>query len=318
MSEAAEIVEPVLDAASEAILEGIDGTVEVIDAVRAGVNLKILVGSSFVIGVVAGATGGYLFAKKKLDSFYADRASEEILQAKEFYAALNKVDVESGDILSPMEVLEKTHPEAAASLREYRGEKTDVTEEELIAEAKGEQGGPWDDEMDAAQLAKAEARLLRDRPDAIVETKTVTVEEYQETPGRNVFTDPHFELEEEAKHRTPHRPYVISYDEYFAAEKEYDTISLTYYEEDDTLVDEKDSPISDVDKTIGDESLARFGHGSKDNNVVYVRNDKMESDFEITRSTGSYLVEVLGLDPEPEPNSLKHSNEARRAFRRDM
>lgn len=305
MSEVAEI-------AAEAVEESIDGVVETLEVIRTNPALVVVAG---VVGLAIGGVGGYFIAKKKLESFYADQASEEIAQAKSFYATLNKVDVESGDILSPMEVLEKTHPEAAASLREYRGERQDVTEEELIEAAKAEQGEPFDDEMDAAQLAKMEARLLADRPDAVIETKTETVEEVTEV--RNVFSDPNFELDEEKKHRSPGRPYVISHDEYFASEEEYDNISLTYYEEDDTLVDERDSPINEVDKVVGDEALARFGHGSKDKNVVYIRNEKLEIDYEITRSNGSYVVEVLGLDPLPESNSLKHS-QARSEFRRGM
>jgi hypothetical protein len=137
------------------------------------------------------------------------------------------------------------------------------------------------------------------------------VETVEET--RNVFLDPSFDYDEEVKLRTPDKPYIITHDEYFAAEKEYDTQSLTYYEDDDTLVNENDKPVDDLD-LVGEDHLARFGHGSKDRKIVYVRNDKLGIDFEIVLAKGSYL-EALGLGPEP--NELKHSNQrdARRAFR---
>lgn len=298
MSEATEAVEPVLDAASEAILEGVDGMADVVEVVRTNPVAMVAVG---VVGLAVGGLGGYFFAKKKLKSYYEDLASQEIAEAKDFYLGLSKQD-ENGDVLSPMEILEQRHPgqnaAAVKALREYRGEVPAETEEDLIAEAKEVQGGPWDEEMDEAHIQKMERSL------------TVV----QETT--NVFTDPTFDLEEEKKHRTKTRPYVISHDEYFENDLDYDQIAFTYYEEDDTLVNEEDKIINEVDTYIGDEALVRFGHGSKDNNIVYVRNDKLESDFEVVRSGKSYLVDVLGLPPE-EPNTLRHSGDRdrRRAFK---
>lgn len=291
MSEVAEVV-------AENVEEAVDGVVDILEVTKTN---PVVVGVAVGFGVLIGAAGGYFVAKQKLKSFYEDLATEEIAQAKEFYAALNKVDVESGDVLSPMEVLDRTNPEAAEALRNYQGEN----EEELIEKAKDEQGGPWDEAMDEAQIAKIEGRLHGGTIEAGAEEKTV-----------NVFVDPQFDLEEESKYRTEDKPYIITHDEYFSAERDYDNISYTYFEVDDTLVDEQDKPVEDVDGLIGEEHLARFGHGSKDNNIVYVRNDKIQSDFEIIRSRGSYLEEVLGM-PE-EPNSLKHSDarDRRREFRR--
>lgn len=305
-----EVAEKAAEATAEVVEESIDGVVETLEVIRTNPKMVAL---ALFGGIGLGAGVGYFVAKKKLESFYEDRASQEIAEAKAFYANLNKVD-ENGAVLTPQQVLSQRHGEEAVdALRTYQGEG------EAIEGAKDEQGGPWDDEMDAAQLAKIEAQLIEQRaePDRVV----VKEEVVEETV--NVFNDPHFDLAEEKKSRTKTRPYVITHDEYFNAEKDYDQISYTYYESDDTLVDEKDNPVTEIDKLISDEALARFGHGSKDKNVVYVRNDKMASDFEIVRSNGSYLVEVLGLPPEDEPNSLRHSNRnaelnRRRDFRRGM
>lgn len=310
----------VAEQAADVVEEAVDGVVETLEVVRTNPVLLVVVG---VAGIVAGGAGGYFLAKKKLERVYEDLAAAEIAEAKEFYASVNKVDVD-GSVLTPQQVLEKRHPEAADALRSYQGRHDAIddiqnspavmSESEAISGAKDEQGGPWDDEMDEEQLQKLEARLLAERPDAIVETKTEKVEVTTEV--RNVFEDPTFDLEEEKKSRTKARPYVISHDEYFAADLDYENISLTYYEEDDTLVNEQDNPVQQIDQMIGDEALGRFGHGSKDKNVVYVRNDRLETDFEVVRSNGSYVVEVLGLEP-AEPNSLKHSDQRdrRRAFR---
>jgi hypothetical protein len=59
---------------------------------------------------------------------------------------------------------------------------------------------------------------------------------------------------------------------------------------------------------VGDDNL-RFGYGSNDSNMVYVRNPRIEMDMEIVRSQGTYTKEVLGFDDEAE---LKHSGRRRR------
>lgn len=289
-SEAAEAVEPVLDAASEAILEGIDGVVDVVEVVR---NNPIALAFTGVVGLTIGAVGGYFLANKILSKKYEEQIAVEIAEAKEFYASLNKVDVD-GAVLTPQDVMDQRHGAGAAAeaLREYQG---DADEE---PELKGE---PYDEVIDERHIQKLE-REVKAKSDAV-----------------NVFVDVTFDLEEEKKYRTSDKPYIITHDEYFAGEENYETISLTYYEMDDTLVDERDQPIEDVESVIGEDHLVRFGSGSKDKNVVFIRNVALETDYEVVKSKGSYLEEVLGM-PKEEPNSLKHSNRnsqqsRRRAFR---
>jgi hypothetical protein len=91
-------------------------------------------------------------------------------------------------------------------------------------------------------------------------------------------------------------PYVIGVDEYMSTEVGYDQVSLTYYEGDDVVVDITDTivTINRVEETIGRDNLTRFGELSEDDNVVYIRCEKFNMDFEVTRSMGKYSVEVQG------------------------
>jgi hypothetical protein len=278
--------------ALDVIEDQIDGVVETLEVVRTNPKLVILAG---LVGVAAGAAGGYFIAKKQLKAFYEDLANDEIAEAKAFYKSINKIS-DDGEVLSPMDVLEERHPdaaEAAKALSEYQGEYVpDESEDDGLSA------------MEVELIAKHEARYKQEKPVVAVENQTI-----------NVFRDPSFDYEEELKHRTEDLPYVITHDEYFEGEKDYVQSSLTYFETDDTLVDDSDTPIGDMESTIGEDNLIRFGHGSKSKNIVYVRNDRLGIDYEITRSSGSYLEEVLGLGEEP--NSLKHSDQRdrRRAFR---
>lgn len=70
--------------------------------------------------------------------------------------------------------------------------------------------------------------------------------------------------------------------------------TITYFQADETLVDERSEILDDIDELVGLDNLQRFGHKSGDPNVVLVRNDRFQMDFEILLSTGSYSEEVLG------------------------
>lgn len=89
-------------------------------------------------------------------------------------------------------------------------------------------------------------------------------------------------------------PYIISPDE-FGLFEDYETITLTYYEEDGVLADENDELVEDVIETIGKNVLYRledYDEGSLYSNsnpdAVYVRNDRLKSDYEILKVSESY------------------------------
>lgn len=81
---------------------------------------------------------------------------------------------------------------------------------------------------------------------------------------------------------------VISLDEYADGMPHYDKVSITYYEGDGTLVDEREEQIDDIERTIGPDALDNFGNGSDDPDIVYVRNYKMATDFEVVRVEESF------------------------------
>jgi hypothetical protein len=90
------------------------------------------------------------------------------------------------------------------------------------------------------------------------------------------------------------KPHVITLEEFAEEMDNYDKLTIYYYEDDDTLADEDEQIIEDIANIIGDEALSRFGDGSDDPEVVYVRNDKLEIDYEVIRLSKSY-AETVGL-----------------------
>ena len=73
------------------------------------------------------------------------------------------------------------------------------------------------------------------------------------------------------------KPYVIPPEE-FGEKEGYTTESLVYFA-DSVLADDMDHRIEDVESMIGVESLNHFGEYEDDS--VFVRNDRLKTDFEI-------------------------------------
>ena len=88
------------------------------------------------------------------------------------------------------------------------------------------------------------------------------------------------------------KPYVISPEE-FDTKDGYKTVSLSYYA-DGVLADDYDEVVEDVEKMVGKESLNHFGEYEDDS--VFVRNDRMRTDFEILRDLRNYS-DVVGEMP---------------------
>lgn len=103
-----------------------------------------------------------------------------------------------------------------------------------------------------------------------------------------------WDYDEEMSKRTPDRPYVIHVDEFRDDNKEYSKISLDYYVVDDVVVDERNMLLPNTDDILGEDNLKRFGDGSGDTEIVYIRNEKLESDFEVTKTLGDYVADVYG------------------------
>ena len=94
-------------------------------------------------------------------------------------------------------------------------------------------------------------------------------------------------------------PYMISIDDFDAGYPErYNTESLTYYAVDDILANDEDEIINDAESTIGADALDHFGaeatEMSGDSETMYIRNEKLHCDYEVTRIHQSYHQVVLG------------------------
>lgn len=118
--------------------------------------------------------------------------------------------------------------------------------------------------------------------------------------------DSDWDWDAETMSRTADAPYIIHHEEYMADEMGYRQDTVTYYAGDDIMADSLDVPIHNHTRLMGD---LKFGHGSNDPSVVYIRNEKEKMEWEVLLHTGMFSVEVRGLTIDQEmEDEIRHSH----------
>ena len=280
-----EVAEKALDAI-EPVVEQIEETVEAVERIpRLRLNgttrkqqIIILTFTAVTSAVVTGVVVRHI-VRKRMTYKYEEIVVKELAAAKQYYDKQKHSNAKT-EKPSIEEVAEK-----AMSRKKISNAEEDDSNTRLEKEVKYYKKG------------NRKAALLKDAKIDDPVTHNIFVE------GKPM--DENFDYEAELAKRGEDRPYIISYDEFMQGEKDYPQNTLTWYEGDDVLTDEKDQPIEKIDFVIGDEAVQRFGHGSGDPRIVYIRNDVMEIDFEVVKHTASYAKTVLGFQHSDRPGSRK-------------
>lgn len=225
------------------------------------------------LGLAAGFTAGYFFLRKKLELKYEELADQEIANMKEHYN-------------SKLRALE-----AQEEKKKLLGDTEEVIDE-LAYRRREDGGGPIPYHAVGSEPEKSVTNVFN----------TTQPEPAELAEEVNVY-----EME-----RDPDVPYIIHKEEYNSTPEGYERHTLTYFEGDDVLSDERDKVMEDQDEVIGLGNLSKFGIGSGDPNIVYIRNEKLKVDIELVHSDGRYATEVHGF----QPDELQHSSMRRRSPRR--
>lgn len=219
----------------------------------------------FVVGVAAGFYFGYRYNREKIKAEAFKESEEEIAKMREFYK----------------------QKKIAAS------EKPDL---DILVEGYG---GSQIQQQEVTKNPPGQPSKRLTRPPVPVQEPSVPVE----IPTSELVVDGLWDYAEELENRTPEFPYVIHQEEFMDSETGYVKVSYTYYAEDDVLTDEDDIPLPHADIIVGQTNL-KFGHGTDDPDVVFVRNEHMELEMEISRSPKSYEKEVLGINDDHDDDNV--------------
>lgn len=148
------------------------------------------------------------------------------------------------------------------------------------------------------------------------EVTTVDVQDDSEPVVRSIFpsTQDEWDYDVEVPKREEYAPYVLHRDEFYGEEKDFTQTTLTYYAGDKIMTDQDDTPVYNFENVVGE---LKFGHGSGDPNVFYIRNEQRREEYEVIFDPGHYSVEILGLEiEEGVEKELRHSSTVRK-FRID-
>lgn len=225
------------------------------------------------------------------------------------YAAIGvAVGVAAGAIGGFMLAMRKARKEA----EEY------ITAE--VSEFVKEMQAHYDAKVQALEARNKEplSQVVQDLGYAPAQNGEVDVVEGEVTENAFDKDDPQpdsltWDYEREAAQRGPVNPYIIHHDEFMVNEPEHEQVSLTYFSGDDVLVDERDQVIREVETVVGLEHLQKFGYGSEDEDMVYIRNPRLEVDYEISKSEGTFATEVHGFGDD----ELRHMQRSPRRVRFD-
>lgn len=247
-------------------------------------NIRLLIGVTSAISVATGAAVSYVVTNKLLEKKFDERLESEIVKAKALYQEMYSQPVLIRDDPPEDELLEAVR----TVTQEFDG-----FPEDLVGRA-----------LDAARVYMAEDEENKQtvddpRPDP---NTVINIFQNNTPPGDEV-------LGALMADRTPEEPYIITKSEFLQNDPDFEQARFTFYEGDQILVDDRDeyNPIMDTERVAGDDNLLRFGYGSGDEYVLYIRNETLDPplDLHITRVNGKYGEEVMGLD-EDEPH-LRHS-----------
>lgn len=258
-------------------------------------NQLVVVAAASIFSCAAGSLTAYILTKKYVASQYETLIEEEVAKAKEFYSRRSEADDIVEDA-TPAVALPDDIPEESDTDEDPRDQEHAYIDGDIKYYNKDARGKTEYNKI-ARSYAGDDMPPKRDHISNTVETT-----EDDGDPGEegivkhNIFDRRGLVSEEELdrSQRNNGRPYILSQEEFMQGDFEQRSqTTLTYYEGDHVLADEREQPIDNINRVVGEENL-KFGHASGDANIVYIRNEYLDVDFEVLRSTGSYSQEVLG------------------------
>ena len=282
----------------------------------------VLVGSSSAIACALGALTAHILTKNALKAKYEALVEAEVQTAKAYFSMRHKTGAYADPVKLAEERLGKDEVETeyVEKVQQYTGREEHIQKPEIkhVSKPRPEEDDEplhlrsWYGRALASGMEAFEQRLIdeaKQEVDGVKQKLGIFEEEDEPDEEEEVITMNIFSENESsassAGGRDTNRPFILSAREFEDGELDYSQNTLTYYEGDDVLTDERDQPIHHLQKIVGAENL-KFGEMSDDPNIVYIRNNELEVDFEVCRSKGTFTEEVLGFsEPSNKPRPRK-------------
>lgn len=242
----------------------------------------LFVGGGLIIGFVIGG----VITNERLKKVYSAQAEEDIRSVKKHYMVLYK----GGEYSTPEKAI-KSYKKKVADLG-YVNDPSETVEGRNDETGEEKEDTPTfdptsDEEVD--EVDDDEDLIEDEEPEELPEDEAAIEAESQ----RQLIAQ-RLEDEKPGGPRDPARPFVISIEEFMESDPPYGKCSITYFAEDNVLMDERED-VMVIDETVGEDCLGQFGSMSQDPNTVYVRNDRLGADYEIVLDERAYSEVVIGI-----------------------
>lgn len=173
----------------------------------------------------------------------------------------------------------------------YESKIMDISKIENETKEEGGEENPLVVEVKVEKKEESEEENLEEEFEQY--TNKIKNLEYGFVPSNDNDRDIHFAERESPKEDD--LVYRIDGEDFFNDNADYDKISLQYYTEDHVFVDDQCEPIDNIMHTLG---LVDWPEKDSEEDVIYIRNDSLGVDFEISKVYSSYGEDVLGLGKE--------------------
>ena len=230
---------------------------------------KLALASAFLLGGGLGVLVGTLITKKEMQA----RLDKEVADVKENYRYIHKDDYES-----PTDYIAKNRPDEIVDPALVRLEAGEALHVNSIIEhvALNEE---IKEQVERYQTGSVFNAFQNETAD-----KDLIPEDADETLYQNLLAQ-----------RTETAPFLISVEEYFDEKPHFQKLSVTYFAGDNIVCYEDDTIMLDPEESFGVINLSRFGIKSDSEHIVYVRNPRIDVDYEIVKDEGKYADLIAHL-----------------------
>lgn len=178
-----------------------------------------------------------------------------------------------------------TYKVVSSKYKQIAQEEIDSVKEVFLNRIREELTNSNVESKGTVEKQESKAKKAKDKPN-IIEYATILKD-----MNYSSFSNDDDE-EMEAEEYMNNEPYVIAPEELGEVDN-YEVISLTYYS-DEVLTDDNDDIIEDVEDVVGTDALSSFGDYEDDS--VFVRNDRLQCDFEILADERAY-ADIIDRKP---------------------
>lgn len=238
------------------------------------------------VGVAAGFTAGYVVAKKRYFAQYNEILNQEIADAKALYSTLAKADPAQSSPEDLLESLGKSYQEQMETYEQMvEPYKPEPRKSPDGATLYVQDPDTYFDELDKEDPGDP---MLPMNVFDTQEEATVTVMSDLSDVDKNI-------IDRSMRLKFEHKPYPITEEAFFADETGFPQLQLSWWEQNQILVDNQENQVYDSDAMVLLDNLAIFSELTSDGKTIYVRNEDREEEYEITLEEGDYRHEVEGF-----------------------